>query len=182
MNLREDVFAALLAALVLVLVAVAVYVVLQARRASALSWDASLQQLLMVDRYKIALIAADALQAADGEPRQELEPEEIWDLVGGMQGLEALGANCDVLIALACHVQQAYPEALLVAEQLRLNAREIQWHLARLRDSSRAESLHSAFPNYAQRAVATYYVMTQALLRLYEATDETAFNALQRAL
>ncbi len=184
MNLRAQLFLWALAILVLGLIAVAVFFQLRAKRSGAQSWESLLQQLRVVDRYSVALIAADALAApvADAVPQAELEPEEIWELIGGMAGLEALGANCDILIDLACHVQQVYPEALPVAEQLRLNAREIQWHLARLRGADRAESLHAVFPNYAQRAVSTYYVMTKTLLSLYEGANLPGYPELLKAL
>ena len=71
----------------------------------------------------------------------------------------------------------------MVAEQLRLNAREIQWHVVRLRESAKAaEALHQAFPHYAQKAAITYFSMTRSLLDLYAATGVAAYPALQRAL
>lgn len=184
MNLRAYLFAAALTAFVVVLIAVAAFFHRKAQRAAGDSYEALLNRLSAVDRYKIALIASDVLPSARPHvvPHAELEPEEIWELIGGMAGLEALEANCDVLIALACHVQRVYPEALPVAEQLRLNAREFQWHLGRLRDSERAESLHVAFPNYAQRAVSTYYVMTQSVLALYEGARLPEYLDLQKAM
>ncbi len=184
MSTRAYLFAWLVAVFVLTLTALAIYYQQRAKRAAGQSWTNLLKQLRAVDRYSIALIAADLLPgaAATAVPHPELEPEEIWDLIGGMAGLETLAANCEVLVALACHIQQTYPEALPVAEQLRLNAREIQWHLERLRSSERAEKLHAAFPNYAQRAVSTYYVMTQTVLALYASASAPGYPELQKAL
>ncbi len=97
-----------------------------------------------------------------------LEPAQIWKLVGGLEGLEVLEANCTVLIDLAFYVQLWYPEALVVAEQLRLSAREIEWHVGRLKGAQKTGKLESAFAMYAQPAVATYYLMTRQILALYE--------------
>ena len=185
MNVRAYLFAFALTLFLASLVFTAVHFHRRAKRLRKGGWEGLIGQLLAVDRYKIALIAADSAGVSahsENAAQAELEPEEIWDLIGGLDGLEALGANCDVLIALACNVQQVYPEAVLVAEQLRLNAREIQWHLARLRDSGRVESLHSAFPHYAQRAVTTYYLMTQSVLALYEHAQVPGYMELQKAL
>lgn len=165
------------------IVGAAVYLHLRSRRVAGQSWQNLLAGLVAVDRDSLALLAASDDEDRPGGPAGEIEPQEIWDLVGGMRGLEALAANCSVLIELACMVQQTYPEALVVAEQLRLNAREVQWHVMRLRDSTKAaENLHSAFPHYAQRAATTYVRMTQSVLELYQAAGMPAYPALQRAL
>ncbi|MGA7242574.1 MAG: hypothetical protein WBX19_05300, partial [Terracidiphilus sp.] len=71
-------------------------------------------------------------------------------------------------IDLAFYVQRWYPEALVVAEQLRLSAREIEWHVGRLKGAQKTGKLESAFAMYAQPAVATYYLMTRQILALYE--------------
>jgi hypothetical protein len=47
-------------------------------------------------------------------------------LIGGLQGLEVLEKNSDVLIELAFYLQQSYPEAIVIAERLRLDARELK--------------------------------------------------------
>ena len=91
-------------------------------------------------------------------------------------------ANCEVLIDLAFYIQQWYPEALVVAENLRLNAREIEWHVGRLRSAEKTGKLESAFPMYAQRAVATYYLMTRQVLALYEQGNHSMLVELQKAL
>jgi hypothetical protein len=66
------------------------------------------------------------------------------------------------------YLQQWYPEALTAAEQLRLNAREIEWNIGRLRSAQKTGKLESVFVMYAQPAVATYYLMTQRVLAIYE--------------
>ena len=185
MHLRTTLFGLILPLFFLGSTCYAVYLRRRARRAAGRSWEDLVAMLVAVDRHSIALIASSQLD--EGEevaiPGPELEPQEIWDLVGGMQGLEALGQNCGVLIELACMVQGTYPEALVVAEQLRLNAREIQWHVVRLRDSTKdAETLHEAFPHYAERAATIYFRMTRSVLALYEAAGMPAYPLLQRAL
>ena len=153
------------------------------RRARALSStndvETLLKRLVEVDRHKLALVAEDGMAA---EPQAELQPWQIWDLTGGLRGLEALAANCEVLIELACYVQQWYPEALPVAEQLRLNTREVQWHLERLHGAEQRGHLEAAFPDYAQRAVAIYYGMTQHVLTLFELSQVPGYVELRAAL
>jgi hypothetical protein len=83
---------------------------------------------------------------------------------------------------LAFYVQQWYPAALPVAEQLRLNAREIGWHVSRLKAAEQTGKLEALFPDYAQRAVARYYLMTRRVLDLYDRGHLPGLMELQRVL
>ena len=87
-----------------------------------------------------------------------MEPSQMWKLIGGLEGLEVLERNSEVLIDLAFYVQQWYPEALPIAERLRLDARQLKWHVARLKGAAQKGDLQVSFPFYAQRAVVTYYL------------------------
>jgi len=182
---RQYLFLVIVAVLVVVLASTAVYYLLRARRASKSSWASILARLVPVNNQNIAIVAHDLIDD-DGRARTtdvpELEPEAIWDLLGGLDGLETLGANCDVLIDLAAYVQLWYPEALAVAEQLRLNAREIKWHIERLEGAAQTGNLKSSFADYAQRAAATYYLMTRHVLDLYTAANLPGLVELQAAL
>lgn len=158
----------------------------RARRAAHATWDDLLKRLTWVDRDKIARIALDVIDES-GERRQgesafSLEPSTIWSLLGGLDGLEVLEHNCQVLVEMASYLQRWYPEALVVAEQLRLNAREIEWHVSRLKGAAQTGNLQSSFADYAQRAVVTYYLMTKHLLDLYEHASFPGLVDLQRAL
>ncbi len=141
-----------------------------------------LRRLAAVDRYNLALVASELDAQGDVPEQTTLEAWQIYELVGGMDGLAALAANCDVLIDLACHVQVWYPEALVVAEQLRLNAREIQWHIERLQGAERRGHLQSAFPDYAQRAAAIYLNMTRHVLELYQLSQMPELSRLKAVL
>jgi hypothetical protein len=169
-----------------VLLGTLLYFYLRARRSSANSWDALLHRLNPVDRYNIERIALDLIAEPDSPSQHplepELEPSRIFAMIGGLEGLEALDANCDVLIDMAAYVQRWHPEAVLVAEQLRLNAREIQWHLSRIKGAAQTGNLETTFPDYAQRAVATYYKMTRSVLALYARGDLPQLAQLQTAL
>ncbi len=103
-------------------------------------------------------------------------------MLGGLEGLELLERNCQVLVDLAMYVQRWHPEALVVAEQLRLNAREIEWQLGRLKGAAQTGNLQTAFAGYAQRAVATYYAMTRNVLELYEQAQFPELSELKQAI
>jgi hypothetical protein len=178
--MRQDIFLCAVAALLLLLLGGAGYFLLRARRSSRKAWTLLLGRLQTVDRDNLSLVALDLLDEHEG-PGQ-LAPETIFELLDGMNGLEAVERNCEVLIDLATYVQRWYPEALGLAEELRLNAREIRWHIGRLRGASQMGHLREQFPAYAQRAVATYYLMTRSLLVLYEGVHLPEFAELQQAI
>ena len=183
---HAEIFAIAVSLVLAVLLATAGYSLWRAKRMNGgPSLDSFMARLAAVDREKISQIASAYDHADDQEaiePQASLEDWQIWEMLGGMQGFEALAANCEVLIDLACYVQQWYPEALPVAEQLRLNAREIQWHLDRLKGAESRGNLQAVFPDYAQRAVSVYYGMTQHVLALYEASQIPGWAQLQTAL
>jgi hypothetical protein len=185
-NPQNIYFLVVLAIFLLVLATIFVVYFRRARETSQGTWNDLLKRLTLLDRDSIAKIALDAIDdpglSAAGEAGGLLDPGQIWPLIGGLEGLEVLECNCAVLIDMAFYVQRWYPEAVVVAEQLRLNAREIEWHLERLKGAARTGNLKSAFPDYAQRAITTYYLMTRSLLALYEQGNLPEFAELQRAL
>ena len=187
--MRMTCFLGGLAIFLVALVAIAAYYYfrhLRRQRFPYGDWESLLKRLTSVDRESIALIALDFVdesgQRRAGEDDSSLEPSRIFTLIGGLEGLKVLEKNCAVLVDLAFYVQQWYPEALAVAEHLRLNAREIEWHIGRLKGAEQTGKLETAFADSAQRAVATYYMMTSQVLALYENGNLPGLEDLQRAL
>lgn len=186
MSARTVYFIVAVAIFVVALVVIAAYYYRRSQRSSQETWERLLKRLTAVDRSSIAEVALDIIDES-GQKRQDeasaaLEPSEIWKLVGGLKGLEVLEANCGVLVDLAFYVQQWYPEAVAVAEQLRLSAREIEWHVGRLKSAQETGKLEGAFSMYAQPAVAAYYLMTRRVLALYEEGNLAMLADLRNAL
>jgi hypothetical protein len=187
--LRNLYFVVLAAFLLVALSGTLVRYTLRARRSAGDTWEDLLHRLTWIDREAIATIALDALGPLDerGNPRPQdesftLDDDAIWKLLGGLDGLEVVERNCRVLVDLATYLQRYYPEALVVAEQLRLNAREIEWHVGRLKGAARTGNLRSSFTDYAQRAVVTYYRMTRLLLDLCDEARAPGLVQLQQAI
>jgi hypothetical protein len=186
---RSIYFVVVLAVFLAALCSVGAYYYLRYRRSRRFpygNWESLLKRLSIVDRDKIALIAQDQLDESGPwrieEDDSELNATQIWSLIGGLKGLEVMERNCAVLVDLAIYVQQWYPEAVIVAEQLRLNAREIEWHVGRLRGAAQTGKLELFFADYAPRAITTYYLMTRRVLALYETCNLPGLVDLQRAL
>lgn len=144
------------------------------------SWEKLLGRLSAVNRDNIAFIASFVVD--EDENDTNLDEAQIWSMVGGIKGLEALERNCAVLVDLVFYVQQWYPEALAIAEQLRMNAREIEWHIGRLKSAAKVGRTERAFPEHAEKVVVIYYTMTRRVLALYEEWNLPGLVELQRAL
>jgi hypothetical protein len=169
-----------------VLILIAGYSYWRNRQAPPVDFDDLFAKLAWIDRNKIAQVALDLVDPS-GRPKVDeagatLDPSQLWNLIGGLDGLEILERNSEVLIDLAFYVQRWHPEALPIAERLRLDARKLRWHVARLQAAAGTGNLQTSFPFYAQRAVATYYLMTRRVLELYEAANFSTLADLQRAL
>jgi hypothetical protein len=147
-------------------------------------WEDLLGRLGPLDHDNLALIAGDQALASDPEAigAEELDAQTIWRLLGGMHGLEMVERNCAVLVDLVFYVQQWYPEALLVTEQLRLHAHEVEWNIDRLRAAAKTGKRKRAATDHLQQAVAVYYRMTCEVLSLYEQADLPGLTELRRAL
>jgi hypothetical protein len=186
MNERFDLFLSLLLLVVGSLIAAWTYYHLRARRFHDQGWEAMLARVVPLDKGSLRIVALDLLGDADGLNERdgpcELGSSEILDLIGDLEGLRLIAKNCEALIDIACYCQRVYPEALIIAEELRLNAREIKWHLDRLNAAARNGSSRAAFGDYAQRIAAIYYLMTRRLLELYEATNAPGVHEVQAAL
>jgi hypothetical protein len=171
---------------VCVLLSIVGYYYSRGRPSPQVSWEELVKKLTWIDRNTIAQVALDLVYES-GAPKESadaphLEAAQLWSLIGGLQGLEVLEKNSDVLIELAFYLQQWYPEAVVIAERLRLDARELKWHVARLRGAAQTGNLQISFPFYAQRVVVTYYFMTRRLLDLYQAVNFSMLAKLQEAL
>ena len=169
-----------------VLISLLIYFYARGRRSADVTWEDLLKRLVWIDRDAITTVARDALGDGAtphlGEGEFTLDPSAIWNMIGGMKGLEIIEHNCQVLVDLAAYVQRYYPEALVIAEQLRLNAREVEWHVSRLKGAEKTGNLQASFAEYGQRAVAVYYVMTQHVLTLYQQVSFPKLPELQRAM
>ena len=186
MSTRTALFLIAVVVFVSVLGLVTAYYARRASRTSAGGWNQLLGRLTMMDRDGVAQVALDYADELGNrrtdDSDAELESSRIWKLIGGLEGLEALESNSTVLVDLAFYVQQWYPEAVVLAEELRLNAREIQWHVERLRGAAKTGNLESSFAAYAQPAIAKYYLMTRQVLALYARGNMPMLTDLQRAI
>jgi hypothetical protein len=147
-------------------------------------WDELLERIIPIDHRSLGRVAGDPDAESDLEEEsvEAMDPDEIWQILGGMRGINVMEKNCTVLVDLVFYVQQWYPEALLIAEQLRLNAREMEWHIGRIRAAAKSGHAPAAAAEYLRQAVTLYYQMTCEVLALYEQANLPGLADLRRTI
>jgi hypothetical protein len=168
-----------------VLIAVTAYYLWRAQTQKR-NWTQLLARLITVDRDGIHTVALDAIEPS-GRRRtddlaRELRPEQIWKLLGGLDGLEVLEKNSHVLIEIAMYLKRWHPEAGAAAEELTLQAKDLEWQVGRLKMAAEKGHLQFHFASYAQNATISYYLMTQRLLDVYHKSKVPMLVDLEKAI
>ncbi len=134
---------------------------------SRLSWEDLVGRLQPVSVDGILTVALDYLQP--GKDQIRIETSEMWEMIGGAEGVRRMHANADILIALAGYAQRWNPtESVIVAERMRRDGLTLR--RAALKLSSNVMTSQGAIhgPFNVQEAASSYYLMRQRLLALYE--------------
>lgn len=173
-------------AVFLLVVGTAVVYGLRIRRARKTTWEELMRRIAPVDRQGIETIALQSIDRS-GQPlsedeRRELGRQEIWTLLGGMDGIHRIESNSRVLIEIAAYLERWHPEASDTAEELRLEAKKLEWHVSRLRAAEQNHCLEQHFHFYGRSAAVSYYLMSTQLLTLYRRSHSALFGDLQKAL
>ena len=157
----------------------------QLRKSASAGWKELLKRLLTIDQTGVDAVALDAIEPSgnrrtDGLAR-ELEPEKIWELLGGLDGVQRLENNSRVLVDMASYLQRSYAEAAVLAEELRLQAKELEWQVGRLKMAAEQGSLEFHIGTYAQNAAIAYYLMEHRLQAFCQRANLPAFRPIAGA-
>lgn len=175
-------FLLLLSAVVLASGGAASYAVFSGAKLRRRSWQELVLMLQPVSVEGIEQVAFDYLHPGKGQLR--LQAAEVWQLVGGLAGLQAMYNNSRILCALAASAEQwNFEEAVIVTERIRREAAAVRWavlqiearHLLGFRQKAR-------IPFYVHEAASAYHLMRSRLLALYETSHAGRRPALAGAL
>lgn len=145
------------------------------------SWEELVKRIQPIPTADLERLALDNLRP---QPDQlQLEPNEMWELVGGMDGMIRMRENSRILIALAAHVQQwNYTQAVIVAERMRRDAMQIRRALFKAEVEMMLCRRWIRMPFYIHDLASSYYLMTQRLLALYQISHVGLLPRLREAL
>jgi hypothetical protein len=156
-----------------------------ALKLSKRSWNELVEGLQFVDSRGLSLVARDYLDPRKGQI--DLQPEEIWTLLGGEEGLRTMLVNADRLIALAAFAQQwNLDESVIVAERMRRDGLRLRRAVRRIRLGMMSQVFTGRHwvevPFQLQEAASAYYLMRQRLLALYETSHIGLYPQLAKAV
>ena len=158
-----------------------VYAQIRSRKLLSKDWQALVTSIEPMHMRGLELVALDHLNPEKNQLR--LEPDEIWGLIGGSEGLRRMEHNADVMIALAVYVRNwDYDQSIIVAERIRHDSLLLKRAVRRVRWGARLRHGRLRIPFYAHQAAASYYLMTKRLLALYETNQYLLYPVLAEAL
>jgi hypothetical protein len=144
-----------------------IYTQISARRLRSTTWEDLVSRMQPMHARGLEIVALDNLQPKANQ--LQLEPEHIWGLIGGTEGLRRMRENADTLIALAAYVQRwNFEEGVIVTERMRHDAVQLKRAIFRLRFEMMVRRSQIRAPFYIHQAAASYYLMTRRLMALYE--------------
>lgn len=157
------------------------YAQIRSRKLLSKDWQTLVASIEPMHMRGLELVALDHLNPEKDQLR--LEPDEIWGLIGGTEGLRRMEHNADVMIALAAYVRNwNYDQSIIVAERIRHDSLLLKRAVRRVRWGAYLRSSKLRIPFYVHQAAASYYLMTKRLLALYETNQYLLYPVLAEAL
>src|ERR1700740_2547472 len=95
-----------------------IYAHARSRKLLAKDWQSLVTSIEPMHMRGLEMVALDHLEPQKNQLR--LEPDEIWGLVGGKEGLRRMEHNADLMIALAAYVRNwNHDQAIILPERIR---------------------------------------------------------------
>lgn len=155
------------------------------RKLATMDWKQLVAGLHRLDMVEVSSVATDYLTP---HPMQiEIEPQAIWELLGGYEGLVRMRENAEIMLALAAYAQRwNFEEAVIVTERMRLDAALLRRAVRRVEfglvPSQLMRHYRLILPLHAQEASSAYFLMRQRLLCLYQTSHAGLFPRLEAVL
>jgi hypothetical protein len=166
---------------ILIIIAAFAYAHTTGNRLRAVEWEDLVRAIEPIHARGLEIVALDHLQPHGNQLR--LEPDEMWGLVGGLEGLKRMQHNADLMIALAAYVNRwNYAQSIIVAERIRHDSIQLKRALFRIKWNLYVRRSQVRVPFYLHQAASSYYLMTKRLLTLYETNQYMLYPRLSEAL
>lgn len=141
------------------------------------TWSELLSEVSTVNIEGITLAALEC------DSHEAFQPDDVWTMIGGWNGLKRMQANAHLLIALASHATHWNSEACVeVAEQMRGDARAIHKAVRRIRWQRLFGKRTSLFSSDTLGTVCAYYRMSECLMTLFERSPSRRYGQLTAAV
>ena len=145
------------------------------------SWDSILARVESVELDGIRRVAECYLNPDRHQLR--IETDEMWRLLGGLEGINRLQKNADAMLELAIYAQRWNDtEGPVIAEMIRRDALRVRRSVTRFQLTYVLGFGFIKAPFYLQEAAAAYFLMRGRLLGVYENGHVGLIPRLQAAL
>ncbi len=152
-----------------------------ASRLSRMSWEELCEKLERTETSGITAVAREYLNPTGCQ--LGAEPNELWDLIGGAEGLARMQTNAEVLIALAAHASGwNFEESVIVAERMRRDGVALKRAARGITLSLTLGYGRSRGAFHIHEAASAYHLMRNRLLALYETSHAGRYPRLLEAL
>jgi hypothetical protein len=174
-----------LAVVVCALIATAITSQCASLKMTRQTWKGLVSKLHRLDFDGVTIVARDFLEPHRGQIA--LEPDRMWELVGGYEGLRKMRENAEVMLALAAYTEKwNFEEGVIVSERIRRDALALRRAVrsVELRRMSRLlpRRFRLLVPFDVHEAASSYYLMRQRLLALYQTSHAGLYPALAAIL
>ena len=146
------------------------------------SWADLVGELKPINADRIEELVHDYLHP--GNNQIEIEPFDMWLMIGGVEGLDNMRHNADIICALAAFaVHWNYDEAVIVTERIRREALTVKKAIAkatRYGTANPVKLLEAPFAVF--EAAAAYHLMRARVLALYKGSHAGLYPQLVAAL
>jgi hypothetical protein len=154
---------------------------LAARRLAQCTWQELVAQLHPIESKGLMTVALNHL--VPQKDSLELEPAEMWSLMGGLEGVQRMRENGRILIALASYVERwNFDEGIIIAERMRHDGLQLRRAVTRIMLATFFGKQQMRIPFYLHEVASSYYLMRQRLLVLYETNHAGLYSQLAEAL
>jgi hypothetical protein len=152
-----------------------------AHRLARCTWNELVEKLHPIPADGVMTVALDHL--VPSKDQLGLQPEAMWSMLGGLEGLQRMRENGRILIALAAYVERwNYEEGVIIAERMRRDGLQLRRSVTRIMLETFLGMQQVRIPFYLQEAASSYYLMRQRLLALYEANHSGLYPRLAEVL
>jgi hypothetical protein len=152
-----------------------------AARLHRCDWNGLLLQLHPVDRQPLSAVAQEYLHPHAHQI--QTEPSAVWTALEGLQGVHRMRRNARILIALASYTERwNFEEGVIVAERIRRDALQLRRATFQIMLRMYLHTGQTRVPFYLQEAVASYHLMTERLLALYQTSHSGLYPRLAQAI
>jgi len=170
-----------LGAFILLIIVAFAYSHAKSNRLRAAVWEDLVTAIEPIHSRGLEIVALDHMNPRGNQIR--LEPEDLWGLVGGLEGLRRMQHNADLIIALAAYVQRwNYDQSVIVAERIRHDSIQMKRALFRIKWNVYVRRSQLRIPFYIHQAASSYYLMTKRVLALYESNQYMLYPKLSETL